>query len=47
MRNLPWQQVEPVGLGEQYRARDNSMLAAALVLDGTMIHGSASMPFPR
>jgi len=47
MQHLPWQQVEPVGLGEQYRAHDNSMLAAALVLDGKMIHGSALMPFPR
>jgi hypothetical protein len=47
MLHLPWQQVEPVGLGEQYRAFDNTMLAAALVLDGTMIHGSALMPFPR
>ena len=47
MRHLPWQQVEPVGQGEQYRARDDAMLAAALVLDGTMIHGSALMPFPR
>lgn len=47
MRHLPWQQVEPVGLGEQYRAFDNAILAAALVLDGTVIHGSALMPFPR
>ena len=47
MQHLPWQQVEPVGLGEQYRAYDNSMLAAALVLEGTLIHGSALMPFPR
>jgi hypothetical protein len=47
MQHLPWQQVEPVGLGEQYRAHHDAMLAAALVLDGTMIHGSALMPFPR
>jgi hypothetical protein len=47
MQHLPWQQVEPIGLGEQYRAHGNSVLAAALVLDGTMIHGSALMPFPR
>ena len=47
MLHLSWHQAEPVGLGEQYRARDNSMLAAALVLEGTLIHCSASMPSPR
>jgi hypothetical protein len=42
--HLPWFQAEPVGLGEQFRAHDDTMLAAALVVDGTVIHTSATMP---
>jgi hypothetical protein len=45
--DLPWHEVEPVGLGLQYRAHDNAMLAAALVVEGTVIHASATMPYPR
>jgi hypothetical protein len=44
--DLPWHEVEPVGLGSQYRAHDDAMLAAALVVEGTVIHVSATMRYP-
>ena len=45
MRNVRWQQVEPVGLGEAYRASDgDGSLPTALVKDGTLVHLSLSMP---
>jgi hypothetical protein len=41
---MRWQQVEPViGLGEQYRARDNDMASTALIVDGNLLHLSVSM----
>jgi hypothetical protein len=41
---MRWQQVEPnIGLGEQYRARDNDMASTALFVDGNLIHLSVSM----
>ena len=43
MRRLPWRQVDQVGLGDQYRAGEDGMLAAALCLDGVSIHASASV----
>ena len=43
MRRLRWQEVEAVGLGEQYRARNNGLLAAALCLGSVPIHISASV----
>jgi hypothetical protein len=42
MRRLPWQLVEPIGMGQQYRARGDGILAAALCLD-MPIHLSASV----
>jgi hypothetical protein len=44
MRSVTWHQADSVGLGERYHARDHGMLAAALVMDGTLIHLSMSMP---
>lgn len=41
--SLPWHQVEPVGLGEQYRARANGIIADVLLHEGAMIHASASL----
>ena len=43
MRCLPWHPVEPVGLGEELRARDDGVLAAALFFDGVLLHASASL----
>ena len=47
MRNLPWHEVKAVGLGEEYRARDNGILADVLLHEGVTLHASASMRFPR
>jgi hypothetical protein len=45
IRELRWQQVTPVGLGEAYRASgDDGTLAAALVVEGVLLHLSMSMP---
>ena len=43
MRSLPWHSVEPVGLGDELRARDVGMLAGALYFDGALLHASASL----
>jgi hypothetical protein len=43
MRHLPWHSVEPVGLGDEFRARDEGMLAGALSFDGVLLHASASL----
>jgi len=42
MRGLPWQPVEPIGLGDEWRAEDEGMLAGALFFSGAMLHASAS-----
>ncbi len=45
VRNVRWQQADPVGLGKAYRAQDEDILATALVMDGTLIHLGMSMPY--
>ena len=48
VRDMRWRQVEPVGLGETYRATGgDGSLATALVADGTPIHLSVSVPTNR
>lgn len=47
MRNLPWCEVKPVGVGEQYRARGNGILADVLLHKGELLHASASLRLPR
>ncbi len=42
MGRLGWHPVEPVGLGEECRARDNGMLASALSFGGALLHASVS-----
>jgi hypothetical protein len=44
LRNMEWQQVNSVGLGERYLAQDDGTLATALVVDGTLLHLSVSVP---
>jgi hypothetical protein len=44
VRNMRWQRVESVGLGESFIARHDDTLATALVVDGVPIHISVSMP---
>jgi hypothetical protein len=39
-RNAPWAQTEAVGEGQEYRAEFNGKVASALLLDGTLVHGS-------
>jgi hypothetical protein len=43
-REMRWQQVDPIGLGEKYRAHDDGNIATALVVDSTLLHLSVSMP---
>jgi hypothetical protein len=43
MRQLDWRPVEPVGLGDECRAREDGMLAAALFFGGVLLHASASV----
>ena len=46
LKSMRWEQVDPVGLGESYRARgDDDTLATALVTGGTLIHLGMSMPY--
>jgi hypothetical protein len=41
LRGSPWQQTQPVGVGEEYRSDgDDGRHATALVHDGAVIHGS-------
>jgi len=40
---LTWHPVEPVGLGEECRARGDGMLAGALFFGGVLLHGSVSI----
>jgi hypothetical protein len=41
LRSAAWQQTQPVGVGEEYRSdTDDGRHASALVLDGTVVHGS-------
>jgi hypothetical protein len=47
LRNLPWYEVRSVGLGEAYRAQDNTMIADVLLHEGSLLHGSASLSYPR
>jgi len=48
IRNLPtWHEVKAVGLGREYRARDNGIFADALLHEGVMLHASAAMRFVR
>jgi hypothetical protein len=43
MRGLGWQPVEPVGLGEEWRARNDGMLANTLFIEGALLHASVSL----
>jgi hypothetical protein len=44
-KNMVWRRVESVGIGEAYRATgSDGTLASALVVNGTPIHVSMSMP---
>jgi hypothetical protein len=47
LRNLPWHEVQPVGLGDQYRTRSDGVLADALLYEGSLLHASISLRFPR
>ena len=47
VRNLAWYEVKPVGLGDQYRARSDGILADALLYEGSLVHASISLRFPR
>ncbi len=47
IRGLPWLKVKPVGLGMEYRARDNGIIADVLLHEGVMLHASAAMRFVR
>jgi hypothetical protein len=41
LRGAPWQQTQPVGVGEEYRSdSDGGSHATALALGGSVIHGS-------
>ena len=41
LREAPWQQTPPVGVGEEYRSdSDDGRHASALVLDESVVHGS-------
>ncbi len=39
-RNAAWEQTEAVGEGQEYRADFDGKVASALVLDGSLVHGS-------
>ena len=40
---LPWQPVETIGEGQDYRAEDTALAASALTLDEKLIHASVSL----
>jgi hypothetical protein len=41
LRAAPWQQTQPAGVGEEYRSdTDDGKHASALVLNGSVVHGS-------
>lgn len=40
VRDAVWTQTETVGEGQEYRAEFNGKVGSALVLDGTLVHGS-------
>jgi hypothetical protein len=42
-RRIDWHPVEPVGLGEEFRACDDGMIASALFLDEVLLHASVSL----
>jgi hypothetical protein len=45
MSSVRWQQVTSVGLGRAFQATgDGDSRATALVVDGTLVHLSVSMP---
>ena len=44
LKNMSWQKVDSVGLGDSYRGSDDDVLATALVAGGGLIHLGASMP---
>jgi hypothetical protein len=45
LREMRWERINSVGLGEAYRAPNNeNELATALVVDGTLLHLSVSVP---
>ena len=45
LRGAPWQQTQPVGVGEEYRSdTEDGRHATALVLDESVIHGSLVVP---
>jgi len=44
VKNVKWQRVDTIGLGERYLARDDDMLATALVVDEVLLHLSVSVP---
>ena len=39
-RNAAWTQAEAVGEGQEYRAEFDGKVGSALVLDGSLVHGS-------
>ena len=47
IRSLPWHEVKPVGLGKEFRARDNGIFADVLLHEGVTLHASAAMRFVR
>jgi hypothetical protein len=46
-KEMRWERTDSAGLGELYLAQDGEMLATALVVDGTLLHLSVSMPFTK
>ena len=45
LKDIEWQRLDPVGLGESYRGRgDEGTLATALVAGDTLVHLGVSMP---
>jgi hypothetical protein len=40
LRNSAWEQVSPVGEGEEYRVKSDGAAASALALGGALVHGS-------
>ncbi len=43
LKDMSWQKVESVGLGESYRGSDDGILATARVAGGGLIHLGVSM----
>jgi hypothetical protein len=43
LKNMSWQKVDSVGLGDSYRGSDDDVLATALVAGGGLVHLGASI----